>query len=115
MKKSILIIGAIAIASILLVGCTRVDTPRILEQQFYEGEKNLITFPEWAITACDNNSIEDVFESVYDYLSVIFCYDDSGKLRSWVKGEPHNWFDTIDSGREYTVIVNLDCNLIISE
>ena len=123
MKKYILLIGAVVIASVLLVGCTGlppyygIPGSRVLEKQFYAGEQVTITFPEWAIDACDSNSIEDIFGDTYVHLNSIFYIYANDDIDSWVRGRPSifNDFETLDPDKEYYVVADQDFTLTISE
>lgn len=78
------------------------------------GESTNITITQEMIDCVGSDEIEDIFTSVYEYLTVIYYYDETqdDNWRSWYKYRTINDLTAIVPGLYY-VYVSQDCTLEI--
>lgn len=73
---------------------------------------NDVTFTQIQLLAIGSTLVEDVVESIIDYVDVVFYENVNGDWVSWVKDAPYNSLTNIVPG-DYKVYVTQDCVLTI--
>ena len=113
MKKYILAIGAVVVASILLSGCVGLPSqPWTWELMIGEDGWNEVTFTQEQIDCCSSDSPVDVLSSISDYWSYVF---EDGTYTNYHNGHAGNSLHHIQPGILYFVHVIQDCTLTINK
>ncbi len=118
MKKYVLCIGTVVIASILLAGCTVLESPTqtwTWDLQWQAGGyANNLNFTQEQLTACNSTNPEDVFRSIDRYW--MYCYEPSTSKYYWYNVNLNGGtLEEIKPNIQYNLKVTTNCTLRIEE